>query len=138
MSRLPQRDPRIPKALAVTYHDGPSLVKAYAKDISPGGLFISTDTPLKKGEKFNLKLQIPGLVEPMDIQCEVAWARIQEEETGTVPFGMGVKFLELTNENKELLQPYIQTIAKLGVKALEMSEKDENILNEYLKDINKP
>ena len=135
MSRLAQRDPRIPKALAVTYQDGPSLVKAYAKDISPGGLFISTDNPLKQGEKFVLKLQIPGLLEPMDIQCEVAWARIQEEKTGTGRFGMGVKFFELTDENKELLQPYIQTIAKLGVKTLEMSEKDENILNEYLKTI---
>ena len=69
----------------------------------------------------------------MDIRCEVAWARIQEEETGTSSFGMGVKFFELTDENKALLQPYIQTIAKLGVKTLEMSEKDENILKEYLK-----
>lgn len=135
MSRLPQRDPRIPKALAVTYQDGPSLVKAYAKDISPGGLFISTNNPLKQGEKFHLRLQIPGLLEPMEIQCEVAWARLQEEQKSTAPFGMGVKFIDLTDENRELLQPYIQTIAKLGVKTLEMSEKDENILKEYLESI---
>ena len=135
MSRLPQRDPRIPKALAVTYQDGPSVIKAYAKNISPGGLFIRTDNPLKQGDKFFLKLQIPGLLEPMDMQCEVAWARIRREETGAGDFGMGVKFFELTDENKDLLQPYIQTITKLGVKTIEMSDKDENILKQYLKTI---
>jgi len=135
MSRFPQRDARIPKTLAVTYQDGESFIKAYAKDISSGGLFISTDNPLKQGEKFHLKLQIPGLLDPMDIKCEVAWARKQEGDTSEASIGMGVKFFELTDENKELLQPYIKTIAKLGVKTLDMSEKDENILKEYLKTI---
>ncbi len=135
MSAFPQRKPRVPKTLAVVYQHGSSFVKAYAKDISTGGLFISTENPLNQGDKFFLKLQLPGLSDPMNLKCEVAWAGKQGVETDAGSIGMGVKFLEMTKEIKEILKPYIKTIEKLGFKTLEMSEKDNLILKQYLKTI---
>jgi len=122
--------PRIPKTLAVTFKDQQSLIKAYASDISEGGLFIGTEKPLEQGNQLEVKLYIPGLSEPMKINCEVAWSKQAPGAEGSV--GMGVKFIKISEEDSEILKPYIRTIEKIGVKSFEMTEKDNQILKEYL------
>jgi hypothetical protein len=42
----------------------------------------------------------------MKIKCEVVWARAEGEETDS-PNGMGVKFIEITQEDKETLKKYL-------------------------------
>jgi len=133
MSPVPHRAPRVPKSLAVIFKDAHHSVKACARDISMGGLFISTENPLTQGEKFSLELQLPGHLELMDIKCEVSWVRKQSGDTEASLAGMGVKFLELTKKNKELLNSYTKTLEKLGIKVFKMSEKDNKILQQYLK-----
>ncbi len=101
---------RIAKSLSVSYPDKNSFLKAYTSNISGGGLFIKTSTPLPKDETILLKLQLPGIPDPLKIKCSVAWANKKGETKGTRPAGMGVKFGEMSNKDSETLQNYIKTI----------------------------
>ena len=106
-----RKELRAQKTLSLTFKDRQSFVKAYTGNISEGGLFIRTERPLKKGEQFLLKLQLPGLSEPMEVNCEVAWAR-EQSDTENKPSGMGVKFCEMTKQDNQILSQYLQTSIK--------------------------
>ncbi|MBN2124124.1 MAG: TIGR02266 family protein [Deltaproteobacteria bacterium] len=137
MSSYLQRDPRVPKALAVTYEDGPSAVKAYGKDISPGGVFIDARNPLEQGRRFSLDLQLPGHLNPIHAEGEVAWARKPGEGAGEVPPGMGVRFLAMSEEDRGILDQYVRTLEALGIRVPRLSPKDSEILSQYLADVRK-
>ncbi|MBW1729399.1 MAG: TIGR02266 family protein [Deltaproteobacteria bacterium] len=98
---------RIPKALSLIFKDRDSFVRAYTGNISTGGLFIKTENPLRPGRQFLLKLQLPGLKEPLQIQCEVVWARKREGGASDKPPGMGVKFCEISEKDYQLLKQYV-------------------------------
>jgi uncharacterized protein (TIGR02266 family) len=132
MPDLKARDPRIPKSLPVIFLHGDSPVKAYARDISRGGLFVATGNPLGGGEQFTLRLQLPGHEETLTLSCEVAWSREEEGRTGG---GMGVRFLEIPREHEALLQPFVSTLERMDIKPFQMSEKDNRILGEYLRNV---
>jgi CRP/FNR family cyclic AMP-dependent transcriptional regulator len=101
---------RFPKRLSVSYPDKNSFLKAYTGNISGGGLFIKTPTPLPQGETILLKLQLPGIPDPLIIKCYVAWAKKKEEAKDAHPAGMGIKFSEMSNKDTKTLQDYIKTI----------------------------
>lgn len=101
-------EPRLKKSISLTYRDSQSFIKAYTDNISKGGLFIKTKKPLKQHEEFLLKMQLPGLSEPLKINCAVAWVRKKAGDTDNSPPGMGIKFLEMTEKNKQALRKYIE------------------------------
>jgi uncharacterized protein (TIGR02266 family) len=106
-----RKEARVQKSLSVMFKDRQSFIKAYTGNISKGGLFIKTERPLKEGEKFLLKMQLPDLSEPMKLDCEVAWTR-EQSETEKRPSGMGVKFCEMSKQDSQILNRYVQTLNK--------------------------
>ena len=100
--------PRITKTLSLNFKDGHAFIEAYTGNISNGGLFIKTAKPLKQGEQFLLKLQLPGLPEPMKIKSEVAWAKTQTEGKDKAPAGMGVRFCEVDQKDREIINQYLE------------------------------
>jgi len=109
-----RREDRIQKTLSLSFKSQQSFINAYTGNVSSGGLFIRTDKPLPQGDRFLLKLQLPGLSEPMKIKCEVRWARKQEDDTQGKPPGMGVKFAEMTKKDNEIFKKYLKAIKKEG------------------------
>ena len=105
-----RKEPRILKGLSIKYKDKKSFVKAYTDNVSFGGLFIKTENPLKQGDQFMLKLQLPDLADSMKIKCEVAWLRKKSEASGNYPAGMGVEFIELTKNDDLALKKYLRDI----------------------------
>jgi uncharacterized protein (TIGR02266 family) len=77
--------------------------------MSSGGLFIKTEKPFPKGEKFLLNLQLPDIPEPLKINCEVVWVRAQRDD-GKKSLGMGVKFCEMSKNDNQMLQRYLKEI----------------------------
>jgi uncharacterized protein (TIGR02266 family) len=102
-----RKEVRVQKTLSLTYKDKQSFVKAYVGNVSSSGLFIKTPTPLKQGEKFQLRLQLPDVPEPLRISCEVAWARNQAQSSDKNPAGMGVKFIEMSRKDKETFDRFM-------------------------------
>jgi len=103
-----RRDARVQKAIALSFKDRQTFVKAYTENISPGGIFVRTRKPLNSGERFLLKLQLPDLSETLKIQCEVAWSRTTAGESRGEAAGMGLKFLEMSAENRQALNAYVE------------------------------
>jgi len=104
-----RKEDRTQKSLSVIFKDRKSVVRSFTSNISNDGLFIKTDRPLNKGEQFSLKLQLPDFSEPIRATCEVVWAR-EHKEAENRPSGMGVKFCELAESHKRLLNQYIQSL----------------------------
>jgi type IV pilus assembly protein PilZ len=101
--------PRIPQVLSLVFKDRQSFFQAYTGNISTGGLFIKTDNPLSSGHRFLLKLQLPGIPDPMEIKCRVMWARKVENGEANRPPGMGIKFCEIPKEDYLRLKEYLAT-----------------------------
>lgn len=100
-------DARIPQALSLTFKDRDAFVRAYAGNISAGGLFIKTENPLGPGRQFQLKLQLPNAQKSLEIKCEVVWSRQRETSTPDKPPGMGVKFSEIAEKDYKFIKRYI-------------------------------
>ena len=102
-----RKEARVLTSLSLRYEDKKSFVDAFTLDLSGGGLFISTEHLLKEGEQFLLKLQLPGVSEPLKVKCEVVWTR-KQSDTEKRPPGMGVKFCEMTKKDLQILNQYLQ------------------------------
>jgi CRP/FNR family cyclic AMP-dependent transcriptional regulator len=102
---------RLQKTLSLTYKDNMAFVRAYLGNVSTGGVFIRTEKPLFEGEKFLLRMQLPELPDPLKISCEVVWARGPAQSTPKEPAGLGVKFIEMTKKDSELLKQYVNRVS---------------------------
>ncbi len=103
-----RREPRSRRTLNLAYKERTNFIKAYSSNVSSGGLFVRTRKPLPKGTRFLLKLQLPEISEPLQIQCEVAWSRTGEEGPAGGDPGMGLKFLEMPPEERKMLKAYVE------------------------------
>lgn len=102
-----RRQPRAPLSFSLAFRDRKSLVKATSVDISGLGVFIKTEKPLEEGSHFNLKMLLPGQSEPLRLGCEVVWRRTRTGDAEAAPLGMGVKFIQMTAEDRRLLEEAI-------------------------------
>ncbi|MFC1798834.1 TIGR02266 family protein [Thermodesulfobacteriota bacterium] len=98
-----RKSPRLPRVLSLTFKSQTSLVKAFSGNASGSGLYIRTDKPLGQGDRFSLKLTLPGDSEPLKIDCEVAWSRIDTDDEKRRPPGMGVQFVQISDADKKRL-----------------------------------
>ncbi len=99
-----RKSPRSLKVLSLVFKTKESLINAFTANASTDGLLIKTPKPLPKGEVFSLRLQLPDDPEPLQIECEVVWNRIQTDDPVRLPVGMGVKFIQISNADKIRLQ----------------------------------
>ena len=98
-------DERIGEFLGVEFED--SLL-AQTMNISKGGAFIRTPSPLEIEEQFLLKLHIPDGLDPLDVLCKVVWSNQYGEERKDLPRGMGVKFLGLQPDSIKRIEEFIR------------------------------
>jgi len=80
----------------------------YSYDMSEGGLFISTSEPRNVGDRIGLSFILPEVLEEIEVTGEVTWVNPPGSED--LPPGMGIKFVDLAGEKKELIQEVIKRI----------------------------
>lgn len=105
-------DKRALKVLSLSFKNKESFVKAYSANVSTGGLFVRTKNPLKKGDRFLLRLSLPNLPDSIHIHCDVVWARGGESESDKNPAGMGIKFVEMEPGDRDILNKYVEGAVK--------------------------
>ena len=103
-----EKDNNALKMLSLTFKDSQAFKRAYTSEYSKGGLFIKTKNPLKKGEKFILKLQLPNLKNPIQLQSEVEWTRRHPEDPNNLPPGMRIKFYETDENVNHIIEEYLK------------------------------
>lgn len=87
-----ERPLRVPSHLKVTYGEAGENA-ATLKNLSEGGLFIQTPTPLSPGTPLQLQIDPGDGSPPLDLQAVVVWQRDIANLDG--PAGFGVEFRDL-------------------------------------------
>jgi uncharacterized protein (TIGR02266 family) len=93
--------------LKVRVDDGRKVFFGYAKNISRGGLFISTTNPREPGTSFQVEVPLPApLNRKVNCTCEVVWKRDFAKDALYEP-GMGLKFLNLPESEAEAIHHWV-------------------------------
>ncbi|MDH4226885.1 MAG: PilZ domain-containing protein [Deltaproteobacteria bacterium] len=102
-----RRDTRKPILVLRVTEARSNVFFGYAKNISRGGLFISTVNPRKVGEEFKIAFDSP--VDGKQIICNsaVAWIRNYSPET-KLEAGMGMRFLDLNEEERKTIDEWVK------------------------------
>lgn len=80
-------DPRTPFVLRVNFRDRTDCLDA-TENLSRGGLFVQTAERFSVGQRVELSLGFPGLLEPVGLRGEVVWLRPPREDTSG---GVGIR-----------------------------------------------
>jgi type IV pilus assembly protein PilZ len=107
------REVRAPLQLRVDYNRMNMFFADYTKNISKGGTFIKTATPLPVGTRFVFQLSIPGFGAPVDLNGEVTWS-VQTEDAATsrADAGMGIRFVFTTPAEKTQFESRVEKLMK--------------------------
>ncbi|MGD9014478.1 MAG: PilZ domain-containing protein [Candidatus Omnitrophota bacterium] len=102
----PREYVRISKSLEVKYQikDGILGSGSRSLDISKGGIRLPTIQKLKPGTILELEIRLQDFSQPIKAIGEVMW--VSQRQLGRYPFEVGVKFIEVTPIDKELLNGF--------------------------------
>ena len=85
------------------------------RNLSAGGVFVQTETPLDVGSIVSMQLALPVDDEIMDIQGRVMW--LQQASKTTAP-GMGLEFTSISPKHQQKIINFIgATLKMLGKSA---------------------
>jgi uncharacterized protein (TIGR02266 family) len=87
----------------IEYPSAGDLIADQTRDISEGGIFVTTTKDFAVGDNLAFDLSFPGLVSPIRCQGEVRWRRPPEEASEDNPAGIGVAFVFPSDELQRLL-----------------------------------
>lgn len=80
-------------------------------DLSEGGAFVVCTKPLPLAEKFRLTINAPD-DDALTLNAEVVWSNANVPEDKVINRGMGVRFIENTDENRGSLNHIIVSYLK--------------------------
>ena len=80
---------------------GPSRVRRNMANISLGGMFITTDEPIRAGTRMVVRFELPNH------HRVIAVSRVCYTRKGV---GLGVEFLNLDDEDREEIETFIATL----------------------------
>ena len=101
---------RFPVAWSVGCGTDDTFLYASITNISAMGIFIQTREPKALGTEMVLSFSPPGH-EPFKLRGTVAWINPYRENGDNPNPGMGVRFVDLTTEERERIVEVIHTIA---------------------------
>ena len=114
-------DLRVRTHLEVAIKDAGDMKRLFIKNISGGGLYVETHQLEPVGKKFELDLALPGSGRIIQLMVEVAWAN--PKRVGDLPPGMGVKFLNLSDGDRKLIQKLVTQQVEAEIKKTDTAEK---------------
>ncbi|MCS6797758.1 MAG: TIGR02266 family protein [Myxococcota bacterium] len=104
--------PRFEAHLEVDYAHGDTFLFAYVENISEMGIFVRTDDPARVGTRLTLRFS-PRDAEPLLLQGEVVWINPVRPGGDNPNPGMGIRFVELSADQRERLVELVRTVAYL-------------------------
>lgn len=104
LSSVPRDSRRVPIATKVAFKFDrfTGFISEYSANISPTGMFITTNRPEPPGSVLDFEFQLGDGFDLIRGKGEVVWTRAVAEGPSR-PAGMGIRFLELAEGSKELI-----------------------------------
>ena len=79
-----------------------------SKDLSHGGLYLQTETPLTKGENLLLRFTLPGQSKAITCKARIAWVNLKENPLKPeLSPGVGVEFVDLATQSLKEIQSFL-------------------------------
>ncbi len=103
--------PRIPVTWAVDCETEDTFLYASIANISEIGIFVRTKDPLEVGTRLTLRFAPPDLDQPFVLTGVVQWVNPIRALSENLNPGMGVRFIELSRDDRERIVAAIRTIA---------------------------
>ncbi|MEZ4704803.1 MAG: PilZ domain-containing protein [Bdellovibrionota bacterium] len=79
-------------------------------NLSKGGAFIQHPKPAAVGSQLEISFALPDQQDPITLKARVAWTYIQPGKAEPNGTGMGVQFLEVSQEQEQKIQEYISSL----------------------------
>ncbi len=107
------KEKRVHKRAAVkveiTFKTGKQLMTSYMQNVSSGGLFIKTETPLPLNTEIVLNLRLPGSYRLFKTKGLVVWV---SPPGGKKLSGIGVQFREMSEEDAAYLKGVVDKLTE--------------------------
>jgi uncharacterized protein (TIGR02266 family) len=105
---------RVPLDLNVNFESRGEVSKCLMKNLSAGGIFVATESPLPIGTPFNVRIRIERTGEEIELPGEVvsvgASADLAVEE-----HGMGIRFVNLTEVQLKQVAEFSEDAMKKAI-----------------------
>ena len=105
-----RKNERVPISLEVRYATQQGFVSDWIMNLSRGGMFVHSDSPLPVGTVISITLIVPG-GQPIEIEGEVKWV-VQRSPSAAVIPGMGVKITNISDESRKILEDLVEEAKK--------------------------
>jgi uncharacterized protein (TIGR02266 family) len=92
-----------PVRIRLRYASFDALIDKFAPNVTRGGVFIASRTPLPIGSTFAFEVQLAGGEVALAGDGKVTWVKAFDPAAPQKPHGMGVQFLRLDTPSRELL-----------------------------------
>ncbi|HEY6320478.1 MAG TPA: TIGR02266 family protein [Thermoanaerobaculia bacterium] len=121
-SNSPRDSTRVPLAhrIQLKFDRFSGFINEYFSNLSPGGIFIRTDTPEPPGQLLDFEFRLGDGYELIRGRGEVVWARERGEGPERPP-GMGVRFIELSPGSKDLIYKIVDDYVAHGGKPFDLT-----------------
>ena len=108
-------------------------INGVTSNLTPDGLFIHCESPLRLNDVIELTIDIPNSNQTLTARAEVIWSNRYGPDDDISPRGMGVRFISISSEarkfiaqsalnyfkTKELAPELLQTLKTLVIDAKE-------------------
>ena len=105
---------RVPLSLNVNFESRGEVRKCLMKNLSAGGIFVATESPLPIGTPFNVRIRIEKTGEEVELPGEVVTlgvsANLAEEA-----HGMGIRFVNLSEAQQQLVAEFSEEAMKKAI-----------------------
>jgi len=116
---------RVPLDLDVNFESRGEVRKCMMKNLSAGGIFVATESPLPIGTPFNVQIRIERTGEEIELPGEVVSvgvsANLAEEQ-----HGMGIRFLHLTEEQIQQVTEFSEEAMKKAIEPPSEAPSEES------------
>ena len=115
---------RVPLSLNVNFESRGEVSKCLMKNLSAGGIFVATESPLPIGTPFNVRIRIEKTGEEVELPGEVVSvgvsANLAEEA-----HGMGIRFVNLNEAQQQLVADFSEEAMKKATQGPSGEPPDE-------------
>jgi uncharacterized protein (TIGR02266 family) len=101
---------RVPARILIKYGNAEQFFTDYIQNISRGGIFVPTYTPLPPGTHLKISFSLPGWDRLIETEGTVVHSVHGDPQQGGQPSGMGVQFQKLSEESLEQIDNYVGTL----------------------------
>jgi type IV pilus assembly protein PilZ len=99
--------PRYEVSIPVDCSTRDAFVSNHVCNISRGGLFIRSDTPLPINSEVSLVLRLPGVEQCIRATGRVIWNYDMRKGTTKIVPGSGIRFLDLPPSDRAMLERFL-------------------------------